>query len=225
MFSYFRCFNEVNKISKDIQEINYDDLILDYIYLEQDVKLAKIIFVLVEDKTKLNRFIKLVKDLKEEDKKLTKLLIKFGFNETSEIDFRSKDNSLFYQCCWFRLKDYVDFLINKGLNIHITNFNEIINTILCSNMITQDHFELFKYFIDIPNFNEIQIDKYKLLDDILLFDEYKFVKYFLEKINICDLPIEEVLKTTLETTGLKKEIILYISENVKLSEEFNIFQF
>ena len=60
-FSYFKYFNEANKLNKEIRDnfnyVNYDNLILDLIKDELDFKLAVIIFPIIEDKTLLNIFL------------------------------------------------------------------------------------------------------------------------------------------------------------------------
>jgi len=63
-FSYFKCFNEANKVSEDIRNnlnyINYDDLLLELIFDEINLHLAKIVFPLVENKLLICRFIEIL---------------------------------------------------------------------------------------------------------------------------------------------------------------------
>jgi len=63
-FSYFKYFNQVNKINKDIRNnlnyINYDDLLLELIFDEINLHLAKIVFPLVENKLLICRFIEIL---------------------------------------------------------------------------------------------------------------------------------------------------------------------
>jgi len=60
-FSYFKYFNESNKLDNELKYINFEDSLLNLIYENRDIDLAKIIFPLVEDKSLLEDFINLLK--------------------------------------------------------------------------------------------------------------------------------------------------------------------
>ena len=81
-YCYFKYFNEVNKLNNYIKEennfINYDDLILDFIYENTDLKLAEIIFPLVEDKSLLTRFIYLLDFYKPKETKWINVIVNNG---------------------------------------------------------------------------------------------------------------------------------------------------
>ena len=106
-YCYFKYFNEVNKVSKYIKDennyVNYDNLLLDLIYKEEDLKLAKVIFPLVEDKSLIIKFLDEFgyddfyynNDLKEFE--WIKLIFNNGFNNINEIQNKNQ----FYKSLYF----------------------------------------------------------------------------------------------------------------------------
>jgi len=113
-FSYFKYTNEANKLSKTINEelnyINYDDILLDYIYENRNFELAKIIFPLVEDKCVLKRFI-----LFSKHKRWINFATESYLTETTDINEYMSDDLLKWI---FNFSiDLIKILVNRGLDI------------------------------------------------------------------------------------------------------------
>jgi len=160
MNSYFRYFNEVNKLSDYIKDennfINYEtvqahrdlrshDLLLDYIYKNRDLDLAEIIFPLVEDKSSLKRFVKFLKS-RDKCHSNEHRWIDLIFNniiKDTQIDISKYKDKLFFSGCFYGFLEIVKYTINIGADIHFRNNSGIIWA--CK----KDHIEIFKFFIDL----------------------------------------------------------------------------
>jgi len=169
MFCYFKCFNEANKLNKEIKDennyINYDDLILDYIYKNStpSLNLAEIIFPLVEDKTLLTKFIYILYSCPVNiEIRWINLILKNGFSETSQIDISAYNETLLSYSCKHGLIEVVKYLVENGANIHEPN-NRALNR-ACQ----YGHLEIVKYLIesgaDVYAYNNISLDWAKMND-------------------------------------------------------------
>ena len=127
-FEYFKCFNQVNKLSKEINNdlnyINYEDSILDYIYDNFDIELAKIFFPLVEDKKLLNKFI----ERRFSSIEWIYIIYKNGFNEHSEIDISLFEGDLISELILCGNINLIEKLIEKYKKIEGFHFQEMINS-------------------------------------------------------------------------------------------------
>jgi len=125
MNSYFKYFDEMNKLNNYIRNennwINYNDLILDFIYEKRDLKLANIIFPLVENKKLLTRFIEILNLFENKKIEWIKIIFDNGFSETSEIDIFAFDNALLKYSAGDGLIEIVKYLVEKGADVHVNN--------------------------------------------------------------------------------------------------------
>jgi len=142
--------NKLNSFIRDANNyINYNDLILDYIYKKRNLKLAENIFPLVEDKTLLTRFIQILNLCKiEEETEWIKVIFENGFSEANEmceisqIDMSAFDNISLKYSSKNGLIEIVKYLIKNGADIHTENDFSII---LASE---NGHFEIVKYLVE-----------------------------------------------------------------------------
>jgi len=178
-FSYFKCFNEADKLNSFIRDennwINYDDLLLDYIYEKRDLNLAEIIFPLVEDKILLTKFINILN--KYYFKKRTRwinVIFNNGFNEIngSQIDTSAFEETLLINCSRNGLIKIVKYLVENGANIHKCD-NEALRWACKSS-----HLEIVRYLVE--NGADIHANHDQALKIAIENDHLKLVKYLVK---------------------------------------------
>jgi len=189
MNSYFKYFNEINKLksfngdeNKVLNYINYDDLLLDYIYEKEDLNLANVIFPLVEDKTLLRRFIQFLNFCKvEEEKEWIKVIFENRFNQSNQIDIFAFDNTLLKYSAKNGLIEIVKYLVENGADIHTEDDFSII---LASE---NGHLEVVKYLVE--NGANIHIHNNEILRKESKYGHLEIVKCLVENganVNACN---------------------------------------
>jgi len=189
-FSYFKCFNEVNKLNKEIKDnlnfINYEDLILDYIYEEQRfiyiginsmrcLNLASVIFPLVENKKLISNFICNldIHQIKSIQIKWLNLIFNYGDISNTDIPF-FKERLLLYSCkCG--LIEIVKYLIEISVSIDKYNSSDLLR-----HASANGHLEIIKCLVQ--NGVDIHINNDVALKWAKMNDHEEIIRY-IESLN------------------------------------------
>jgi len=113
---YFKNNFEINKLNKYINDelnyINYEDYILDFIYEEYNIDITEIIFPLVKNKTLLTRFTNLISYSKYEEERWLNVIFNNGFSKTSQIDIYEIRYDLFEYASKYGHIDKLEYLLD-----------------------------------------------------------------------------------------------------------------
>lgn len=147
MFENFLVFTEVVKLSSNVfyqlEEINYHDKVLDFIYDREDVNTFEKVLDLVEDKYLITRFIKFLKDygLNETEKLWVKNILKV----INHINIAAFDNALLIYAFKYEFYESFRYLIQKGADIHVKD-NYLLRV-----SAARGNLDLVKYLVERPD--------------------------------------------------------------------------
>lgn len=119
MFSNFVTFKEVVKLSPNVfwkmKEVNYNDKLLDLIYLKEDVNTFGEVSDLIENKRLVTKFINVLSNCKQfDEKKWLENIFKF----IEDIDISISGDKLLVYSSKYGFYDAVRYLVEKGVDPH-----------------------------------------------------------------------------------------------------------